>query len=425
MMLEMIMQALKKNGIGVYLIRKEETESAELYFIKKELDMRRMKDIVSYEVTVYRDFEKDGKKMRGFSAAQVFPQMSSQEVEKAVEDAYYAASFAANPYFDLPKGCKQEHINMSGKLISMPVEQAAEAFANSLYAADNRSDAWINTAEFFVNKSNISIINSEGIDVSYTRCQAKGEFVVQCSNPSDVEQYQDFVYNDLDTKALTSQADEALDAVTARARAKEAPKKGAYDVILSGKQMYTLFSFYAARANASMVYPGYSNYQKGAKVQGESVNGEKVNMTLKAVAPYAYEGIPMQDLELVKDGELQALYGNVRFCSYLGIRPTGIYEAYQVQNGSRPMEELKSSPYLHVISFSDFQMDAFSGYFGGEIRLAYLYDGDKVIPVTGGSINGNFLELQDNMVFSKETYKDSSYEGPLAVKFRHVAVAGS
>ena len=424
-MLGMIKEALEKNGIGTYLIRKEEIESAELYFIKKELDMRRMKDIASYEVTVYRDFEKDGEKMRGFSAAQVFPQMSSQEVERAVADAYYAASFAVNPYFELPKGSKQEHINMPGKLVSMPVEQAAEAFAKSLYAADNRSGAWINSAEFFVNKRSISIINSEGIDVSYTRCQAKGEFVVQCSDPSDVEQYQDFAYNDLDTEALTAQANEALDAVAARARAKEAPKKGAYDVILSGKQMYTLFSFYAERANASMVYPGYSNYQKGARVQGEPVSGEKVNMTLKAVAPYSYEGIPMQNLELVKDGELQALYGNARFCHYLGIRPTGNYEAYRIQNGSQTMEELKSSPYLHVISFSDFQMDSFSGYFGGEIRLAYLYDGNEAIPVTGGSINGNFLELQDNMVFSKETYQDSRYEGPMAVKFRHVAVAGA
>ncbi len=424
-MLEIIMQALEKNGAEGYLIRKEETESAELYFIKKELDMRRMKDIVSYKVTVYRDFEKDGKKMRGFCDAQVFPQMSSQEVEQAIADACYAASFAANPYFELPKGSKQEHIIMPGKLSSMPVERAAEAFAKSLYAADNRKDAWINTAEFFVNKRTISILNSEGIDVSYTRCEVNGEFVVQCIEPQDVELYQDFAYHDLDTDALTSQADEALDAVEARARAQEAPKKGVYDVILSGKQMYTIFSFYAARANASMVYPGYSNYQKDAKVQGETVSGEKVNMTLKAAAPYAYEGIPMKDLKLMEDGVLQTLYGNVRFCSYLGIQPTGVYEAYQVENGSKPMEELKSSPYLHVVSFSDFQMDAFSGYFGGEIRLAYLYDGEKVTPVTGGSINGNFLELQGNMVFSQEKYKDSRYDGPMAVKFCNVAVAGA
>ncbi len=424
-MRDIILNALKKNEIAAYMIRKTETESAELYFIKKELDMRRLKNTVSYEVTVYRDFEKNGKKMRGFCAAKVFPQMSAGEVEKAVADAYYAASFADNPYFGLPAGSSQAHITLPGRLASMPMEQAAEAFAESLYAADCREDAWINTAEFFVHKHTISICNSEGIDVSYTRGEAKGEFVVQCTQPQDVEQYQNFAYNDLDTEALTAQVKEALDMVVARAHATNAPAKGRYDVILSGKSMRTIFSFYAARANAQRVYPGYSKYQKGTKVQGEQVSGERVNMTLKATAPYAYEGIPMKDLELIKDGELQALYGNVRFSSYLGIQPTGLYEAYKVENGSKSMEELKSTPYLHVVTFSDFQMNAFSGNFGGEIRLAYLYDGEKVTPVTGGSINGNFLELQSNIVFSKELYKDSRYEGPLAVRFCNVPVAGA
>lgn len=431
-MREIILQALKQNKVADYLIRKVQVESAELYFIKKELDMRRMKDITRYEVIVYRDFEKDGKKMRGFSTAEIFPQMSPEEAEKAVADAYYAASFAANPYFDLPSGSKEEHAAQEGSLAALSVEQAAEAFVESLYAADYREDAWINTAEFFVNRQHISICNSRGIDVSYTRCRVNGEFVVQCitegqgSLPGqDVEQYQDFEYNDLDTEALTRQAEEALDAVAARARAIEAPKSGSYDVILSGKHMREIFSFYTSRANAQMIYPGYSNYKKGTKVQGEAVEGEKVNITLKATVPYAYEGIPMKDMELIKDGELQGLYGNVRFSAYLGISPTGLYEAIRVENGTKALEELKSGPYLHVVTFSDFQMDDFSGNFGGEIRLAYLCDGGKVTPVTGGSINGNFLELQKNMVFSRETYRDSRYEGPMAVKFCGVPVAGT
>jgi predicted Zn-dependent protease len=96
----------------------------------------------------------------------------------------------------------------------------------------------------------------------------------------------------------------------------------------------------------------------------------------------------------------------------------------RVNNGTISMEEMKKGPYLHVVQFSDFQMDALSGYFGGEIRLAYLYDGETVTPVTGGSINGNMLELQKNMVFSTERYKNSKYDGPLAVRFFGVPVAG-
>ena len=98
--------------------------------------------------------------------------------------------------------------------------------------------------------------------------------------------------------------------------------------------------------------------------------------------------------------------------------------AVKLDNGTKTLEEMKKEPYLYVVSFSDFSMDSLSGYFGGEIRLAYLFDGEKVTPVTGGSVSGNLLELQKDMAFSTERYKDKDYDGPLAVEFHGVAVAG-
>ena len=89
------------------------------------------------------------------------------------------------------------------------------------------------------------------------------------------------------------------------------------------------------------------------------------------------------------------------------------------------MEELKSAPYLHIVSFSDFQMDSMSGHFGGEIRLALLYDGEKVTPVTGGSVNGSILAVQGNMLFSRERYQNDEYDGPYAVRIEGVEVAGT
>ncbi len=57
-------------------------------------------------------------------------------------------------------------------------------------------------AEFFMEKTTTAIYNSEGIDVSYEKSSVNGEFVVQCITPQDVEQYQEFAYDDLDTEAL-------------------------------------------------------------------------------------------------------------------------------------------------------------------------------------------------------------------------------
>ena len=225
-------------------------------------------------------------------------------------------------------------------------------------------------------------------------------------------------------EADLAQAKEALERVCDRARATEAPEKGNYKLLLSGKNVRTLIDFYIDRSSSGMVYPGYSGYQAGMDVQGEKVQGEKLNITLHASNPYSSEGIPMKDLTLLKEGELKAIHGNARFAYYLGVEPTGIYSAVKLDNGTKAFEEMKKEPYLYVVSFSDFSMDSLSGYFGGEIRLAYLSDGEKVTPVTGGSVSGNLLELQKDMAFSTERYKDKDYDGPFAVEFHGVAVAG-
>ena len=53
---------------------------------------------------------------------------------------------------------------------------------------------------------------------------------------------------------------------------------------------------------------------------------------------------------------------------------------------------------------------------GGEIRLAVYFDGEKEIPVTGGSININLTEHRD-FEFSKEILEDGGNEMPKEVRF--------
>ena len=109
-MREKILQAIRKFQIETYLVTEKTVEGAELYFIKKELDMRRMKQDAVSAVTIYRDFETDGKKMRGSANINIFPEMTQEEVDEAVKGAYYAASFVKNPFFELPKGKKENKV---------------------------------------------------------------------------------------------------------------------------------------------------------------------------------------------------------------------------------------------------------------------------------------------------------------------------
>ena len=135
-MREKILNAIRKNEIKTYLITETVTEGAELYFIKKELDMRRMKKEASAEVVVYRDFEEDGKKMRGASTVHIFPEMTQEETDKVIEEAYYAASFVKNPFFELVSGKKEEKVFAESRLLKKSAEEIADAFVSALYAAD-------------------------------------------------------------------------------------------------------------------------------------------------------------------------------------------------------------------------------------------------------------------------------------------------
>lgn len=424
-MLHKILTALKQNNITTYLINENSKETVELFFIKKRLDMRRQKDVHKYSITVYQDFEKDGTPMRGSSTVSIHLGMTEEEVNETLKKAFFAASFVCNPYYELPSGEKKDMVVMESTLSQNTLADNAKKMAEALFAEDTTEDTFLNSAELFAEKTVCHIVNSQGIDVSYEKYIVKGEFVVQCIAPQDVETYQDFYYENLEAKALQAKVKQTLDMTRSRAQAKTAPAAGDYTVLLSGPYVKDIFEYYLDRSSASMIYPKYSNYQVGSQVQGEEVTGELLTITLTAKEPFSSEGIPMTDRPLLKDGVLKTIHGNSRFSYYLGTEPTGIYDSFRVPCGTEAFSDMKTGKYLHVVNFSDFQMDTFSGHFAGEIRLAFLSDGNTVIPVTGGSINGNLLEAQKNLVFSKDMQIEKGYEGPFAVKLEKVSVAGA
>ena len=420
-MIGRIQTALEKCGISLWRINETVEETAELFFVRQQLDTRRIKDVRKYEVTVFRDVEDK----RGFTSVNLIASMEDAQIEEELKSAYYAAQFAANPTYELTDPVKAPLVEKAGELAEAPLARSAGKMARALFAPDTREDAFINSAELFVRRKQVHILSSEGTDVSYTDANVNGEFVVQCREPEDVEIHNIYSYNELETKALSEKVEEALDFVRDRAKAQRTLKSGTYDLVLSGNAVNEVLSYYQSRSAAHAVYAKYSTWQRGENVQGEDVSGERLNITLCATVPYSDEGIPMEDLPLLKEGALQAYHGANRLSRYLGIKPTGGYQKLACANGTVPFAELKKGPCLWAVTFSDFQMNAMSGHFGGEIRLAYLIDGDTVTPVTGGSVNGSILEAQKNLTFSAERYVTARYEGPYAVRLTGVSIAGA
>lgn len=424
-MIERIKKALAVNNIDLFLINETEQTSSQLFFIKKNLDTNRISETIKYEVTIYKDFEKDGIKMRGFSTCNIYPDMPDDDLSKKLKDTLYSAGFACNPYFDFPHPRKDKPLsqNITGKSKDeFSVQEAANNVTTELFINDNSKDCFINSAEIFIKKCCYHTISSWGTDVSYDRQTIEGEFVVQCTTPEDVETYQDFYYTSPDAPGLSDKVQHAIELTRQRAIALRCGISGNLKLILSDKYVAELLDFYTERAAASMIYPKYSDFEVGKQVQHENITGDSLNITLKADLPYSYEGIKMQDIALLENGILKNIHGPARFCHYLGINPTGVYKKIAVAPGKQSFENMKSGRYLHVVNFSDFQMDKMSGRFGGEFRLAFYSDGTKVTPITGGSVSGSILDLAGNITLSAEMQNIKNYIGPLAISIENVSV---
>ena len=431
-MKEKILASLKRLNIEEYVINITSYKSAQMFFVKKSLDSKRAENTKTYNVNVYRSFDKDGQKMKGNSSVYVYNGMTEEEIDESLRRAYLAASFVCNPTYDLMECTENKFQTMESDLFDYTLEECCEKTAEALFAEDRREDAFINSAEVFAYEANVEIISSTGIDSGYVKRSISGEFVAQCKAPQDVETYQDFRYTSLDGESLKSKVRKTLEYTLERAKATQAPKAGKYRVIISDSYVNDVFSYYVGRAQAGYIYAGYSTYEIGQNVQavgaeGEAaeIKGDKVSMTLVPTEPLSNEGIWQKERELLDNGVLKTYYGGLRFSRYLGIEPTGFYGCVSVAPGSKSVEDMKKEPYLWVVNFSDFQMDDFTGHFGGEIRLAFLYDGEKVTPVTGGSINGSIIDSQTKMYFSKEIQKSADFVGPYAMCFEDVPVAGA
>lgn len=419
-MKDRIINALKKSNTDNYRINITQKKSSEMFFVKKSLDMVRKTETTKCSVTIFRDFEKDGNKYRGHAISNIYEGMTDNEIAEAIENAYVAAGYVLNPAYSLKKGQREPLKEVSLGMNAKGHEEASAEMAKALYAEDNDSKTFINSAELFVDEITEEIITSQGTDVSYHKWKINGEYVIQSILEKDVETHQSFSYDGPEAAALRAKVKNAIEYTKARSVAKRAPQAGEYRVIISGPYMKTLYGYFLSKASAQMIYAKYSAFEVGKKIR--EANG--LCARLIADVPYSSEGIPMEDRSFITDGVLNTIFGATRFSSYLGIEPLGNYEDFRIEPGKRTLEEMKKEPYLHVVNFSDFQMDEFTGHFGGEIRLGFLFDGEKITPVSGGSINGSIFECCDDMELCSDMMKEDGYEGPMAVAIGKVPVAG-
>jgi len=407
---------IKSCKIKDYKIISKTTNSYELYYVLNKLETAREVNVEEITVTIFRDFET----FKGSSVFTVTPAFTDDEIKEKINNAYERCLFVKNNSYELPD---KEVIDLSQFKASFDVEdlgQIASNVAKAIFKADVYREGWINSTEIFVSKFINEFVNSKGVNVSYPMTRLVLEVIPTWSGEKEeVELYYANSSKNIDFEEITNVVTEKLEDAKNRSLALKLINVNSCKVILGEDEVKSIIRGFVSQLSYNMQFRHMSKYKVGDSIQtGEECDKLTVvgtpylsNSTLSA--PVDYLGTVLKDTILISEGKVINLFGDAQFGQYLKIdKPTGDFKNIKVSAGSKEYKEMKSTPYLKCVSFSSFQMDSFSGYYGGEVRLGIYFDGKKEIPVSGFSVSGNIYEDINKMKFSKEVASIDGYEGP-------------
>lgn len=432
-MLDLIRKVLENcKDIDGWKIIEKVIKSNELFFIKKDLDMNRVKDVHNFTITLYKDFEENGVKYKGSSSTTIHPTMNQSEIKDSVESAAFGAKFIKNPFYPLVKPANVVQPKLKSNFSKKAMAEWLPEITDAIFSGDEYKKGWINSAELFINHVDTRIVNSEGVDISYNNYKGELEFITNWKEESEeIELYKDVKFANFDSEWFIQNVEEMLSISMGRAKAKPMPNLGKYTVLLTGEGARSLLDFYNTQASVKLVYEGISTAKLGESIQGENITGDVINMKLDPFienssesAAYDNDGLPLSQVDLIENGVLKSYWGNTQYSHYMNVTPTGSIKNIVVAGGKKSLAAFKTKPYIELISFSNFQMDPFTGDFGGEVRLGWYFDGEKTIPVSGGAVTGNIKDVQHEMYLSKELQVDNDFIGPRTIQLFNVSVSG-
>ncbi len=423
-MIEKIIKLLKASDATCWKLQKNTVDSEEYFFVKEKMDLGRAKRVNHFDVTVYNDFSEDGQHYRGSSSVSLSPLLSLEELNEAIKGAVFAAGFVKNPWYPIAKPYVKD-FNRKECDLQKRSKDSVEAVLNA--RSDTR--AWLNSAELFISDIQTRILNSEGLDVSYSKYQTYLETIVSASGKEEVELYDEFKLSVPDSVFIKERISGLLSMVHERSIAQGTPSLKEMPVILTGEPVKEFMRYYLQQANSQMKYDKISQAEVGKTIQGKET-GDKITMDILAEMEGSYYNSPVDDdgfliksESIVENGLLKKYWGDLRYSHYLGVEPTGTADNFKIYPGEQTTEQLRETPHLEVTHFSAIDADMTTGDFGGEIRLGWYHDGSKKVPVSGGSVTGNIRELS-SMKLSKETHLEGDYFGPRSIKIEGFKISG-
>lgn len=414
-MTERIIALLKENpNVSDYRLLVTKRESYEMFFVHKSLETVRSTDTTTLKVTVF--VEKDGK--LGDATFSVYASYTDDDIRREIASACQKASLAGNEPYALPENETLVRESDSNFKEYSPAELAASV-ADAVFAADCEENGSINALEIFIYRDTVTVKNSRGIDKTEILYHSMVEAIPTWNSPEEsVELYECHNFTEFDASAITEEIATRMHEVRDRLAAKAPEAKLSCPVVLGAPELAELFSSLAYELNYAGEYNHTSAFKEGDDIQKGAV-GDRMTVTMCGAikgsirsAAFDIDGTSLVDAEVIRDGQAVGSYGSARYASYLGKKPTGNLGCIRVEAGKSSEEWLKSAPYFRCASMSGLQLDIYNDYIGGEVRLAYYFDGEREIPVTGISISGKLSEALANMRLCDTTTVYEGYSGP-------------
>ena len=389
-------------------------ESYELFFVKGALETIRCTDTCDKEVTVYvahGDYLGDAQFF-------VYPSTTREQLDELIRGAVDKALLIRNQRYELP-GAETGNYTVESNFREFDITDLAAKISAQVFDAATLENGSLNSLEIFINCHKETVVNSRGLHKAQTRYTAMVEAIPTYNGEKQsVELYEQYNFSSLDSDALAREITGKMQEVKARYEAITPDFPMDCKVILGSEELSMLFMNIFSDLNYASVYSHSNVFSKGDAIQTDP-QGDRIGLTMEGHIPgsvrstmFDGDGLTLSPIRLIENGKAVNYYGPNRFGQYLGEKPTGSLRCFRVDPGTAEEKELRGEPYLEIISMSGLQVDFYTDYIGGEIRLAYYHDGDRIIPVTGISISGQLKDVLNQIRFSKATILRDGYFGP-------------
>ena len=414
-MMNTVFEMLKADSrISDHKINIHQKNSCELFFVKGKLETVRRTNVRDIQVTVYVDHEG----FRGESQLLIYPYTTEDDLRDLIDEAVAKALLINNKHYTLPEN-ETGDFRLESNFSTFKASDLAAEITKAVFEADTVENASLNSVEIFVNEHLDIIRNSCGIEKTQRRFDAMVETIPTYNGETQsVELYHQYNFSSFDRNTVVAEVQDILLAAKARYEAIKPDFAISCPVILNKHELAEMFDVIADDLNYAAVYARSNLFKKGDPIQ-TAPTGDTIGITMAGAMEgnvssrkFDADGLTLRDIRIVEEGKVLNYYGGNRSGQYLEENPTGALQCLCVDPGSVSAEAFRKGPYLEVISMSGLQGDFYNDYIGGEVRLAYYHNGEKIIPVTGISISGRASEVLNSLRLSSEIAVADSYTGP-------------